>query len=260
MNTNTILTGDCLGLLPGVPATTADLIFADPPFNIGLRYPGYDDRLPKDAYLAFTDRWLGAVARVLSPTGSLFVQIADEWAGYLQTRLDALGLRWRNTLIWYYEFGPHQKNKFGRNHQQILYYVADANRFTFHADAVRVPSARQLKYKDKRANPKGRVPGDVWDFSRVCGTFKERQAHCCQTPEQVLDRIIRVASRPGDLVLDPMCGSGTALVVAKRLGRRYLGVELSEETAGLARQRLEATPQAEAEPAGTAEAPVARPA
>jgi site-specific DNA-methyltransferase (adenine-specific) len=233
-----ILADDCLAALPTLPAGCASLIFVDPPFNIGLSYVGYSDNLSREEYLAFTDNWLAAVRRVLSPTGSLFVQIADEWAGYLQVRLDSLGLTWRNTIIWAYAFGPHQKGKFGRDHQQVLYYVADPRRFAFNADAVRVPSARQTKYRDKRANPEGRVPGDVWHFPRVCGTFNERQGHVCQTPEAVLERIVRVASNPGDLVLDPMAGTGTALAVARRLGRSYLGIELCRETAELARRRL----------------------
>jgi hypothetical protein len=166
MDTDTITTGDCLDVLPTLPDGCAQLIYADPPFNIGLDYPGYDDNQPRDAYLDFTDRWLAAVARVLSPTGSLFVQIADEWAGYLQVRLDALGLHRQNTLIWEYGLGPHQSRKFGRNHQQVFYYAADRRRFTLNADAVRVPSARQTRYRDRRANPKGRVPGDVWHIPR----------------------------------------------------------------------------------------------
>src|SRR5436305_1022831 len=109
MPTDCVITGDCLEILPTLPTWSADLVFADPPFNIGLAYDGYDDRLPRQAYLAFTDRWLDAVRHVLSPTGSLFVQIADEWAGYFQVRLDALGLTWRNTIIWQYDFGTHQK-------------------------------------------------------------------------------------------------------------------------------------------------------
>jgi DNA modification methylase len=240
MDTDRIITGDCLDVLPTLPPGVADLVFADPPFNIGLDYPGYVDRLTREHYLAWTDLWLAEVPRVLSPAGSLFVQIADEWAGYLQVRLDALGLTWRNTIIWHYRFGPHQKRKFGRDHQQVLYYVADPERLTFNADDVRVRSARQ-EQGDKRADPKGRVPGDVWTFPRVCGTFRERRGHVCQTPKRVLERIVRVASNPGDLVLDPFAGTGTALAVARSLGRRYLGVELCGETADLARRRVETT-------------------
>ncbi len=123
----------------------------------------------------------------------------------------------------------------------------DAKKFTFNDAAIRVPSARQLVYGDRRANKNGRLPDDTWIlrpqdiagrvsadedtwyFPRVCGTFKERAGfHGCQMPEQLLGRIIKVSSNPGDLVLDPFGGSGTTLVVAKKLGRDYLGFELSE--------------------------------
>ena len=126
------------------------------------------------------------------------------------------------------------------------------------AAAVRVPSARQTTYADRRANPVGKLPddtwvlrpqeddrlftadSDTWSVSRVCGTFKERTDHPCQMPEAVLERIVKVASNPGDLVLDPFAGSGTTLAVAKRLGRRYLGTELSAHYAERVRERLAA--------------------
>jgi len=235
-----VIVGDCLDVLPTLPPRCAALVFADPPFNIGYEYDQYDDRLTRADYLRFTDDWFAAVLRVLAPDGSLFVQIADEWAGYLQVRLDALGLTWRNTIIWSFEFGTHQQHKFGRDHQQILYYVRDPKRYTFNADAVRVPSARQTRYGDKRADPRGRVPGDVWHFPRVCGTFHSRNKGGvgCQTPEAVLDRIIRVASDPDDLVVDPFAGSGTTLAVAKALGRHFVGIELSAAYADGVRRRL----------------------
>src|SRR6202007_242557 len=113
---------------------------------------------------------------------------------------------------------------------------------------IRVPSARQLVYADRRAHPTGRLPDgtwilrpqdlldgfnaseDTWYFPRVCGTFKERAGwHGCQMPEQLLGRIIRACSHEGDLVLDPFAGSGTTLAVAKKLGRHFLGFELSEQ-------------------------------
>jgi DNA modification methylase len=257
LQTNTILHGDCLRLLAQLPEACVDLAFADPPFNIGYEYDVYDDRQSRDDYLAWTDRWLAAVRRVLRPAGSFFVAIGDEYAAEIKVRLDALGLTMRNWIVWHYTFGVHCQKKFTRSHAHILYYVADAKRFTFNADAVRVPSARQTTYADRRANPKGRVPDDTWVLrpqedgrffgpetdtwyvSRVCGTFKERTGHPCQMPEALLERIVRVASNPGDLVLDPFVGSGTTLAAAKRLGRRYLGMELSKEYAERVRQRLD---------------------
>jgi site-specific DNA-methyltransferase (adenine-specific) len=235
---NRILTGDCLVILPTLPPGCADLVVADPPFNRGLPYPGYKDRLPRTEYLAWLGRLLAACVRVLSPAGSLFVQIGPEWAGYAQVELDRLGLCWRNTVPWVYAFGPHQRRKFAPSWQPVLYYVRDAGRFTFNADAIRVPSARQTKYRDKRAHPAGRVPGDVWPFPRICGTHRERRGHPCQTPEALVERIVRAASNPGDLVLDPCCGSGTVPAVAKMLRRRWVGIEVSEAAAERARRRV----------------------
>lgn len=256
MPTDEVLVGDCLELLAGLPEASVDLAFADPPFNIGYEYDRYDDRRAKEDYLVWTERWLAAVRRLLTPTGSFFVAIGDEYAAEVKVRLDALGLTMRNWIVWHYTFGVNCTRKFNRSHAHIFYYVADPKRYTFNAAAVRVPSARQTTYADRRANPAGKLPDDTWVLrpqedgrlfpsdsdtwyvSRVCGTFKERTAHPCQMPEGVLERIVRIASNPGDLVLDPFAGSGTTLAVAKRLGRRYLGVELSPEYAERVRQRL----------------------
>lgn len=229
--------GDCLDVLPTLPAGGARLVFADPPFNIGYRYDVYEDRRPKAEYLAWADRWLAECVRVLDPTGSFFLAIGDECAAEYKVRLDALGLTMRNWIVWHYAFGPHQKKKFGRDHAHILYYVRDPKRFTFNADAVRVESARQ-RDGDRRANPAGRVPGDVWSVPRLPGNARERTGHPCQMPESILDRIVRATTDPGDLVVDPFAGSGTTLAVAQRLGRRAIGCELSETYQALARERL----------------------
>lgn len=251
-----VFTGDCLRHLAELPSASVDLAFADPPFNIGYEYDVYNDRQDRKAYLAWSERWLEAVRRVLKPNGSFYVAIGDEYVAELKVRLDDLGLTMRNWIVWHYTFGVNCKRKFNRSHAHILYYVMDPKRFTFNADAVRVPSARQTTYADRRANPAGKLPDDTWVLrpqedprcfppesdtwyvARVCGTFKERTGHPCQMPEAVLERIIAVSSNPGDLVLDPFAGSGTTLAVAKRLGRRYLGIELSPEYAERVRERL----------------------
>jgi len=158
-----------------------------------------------------------------------------------------LGLVCRSWVVWYYTFGVNSKQKFSRSHAHLFHFVKDPDAFTFNADAIRVPSARELVYGDKRADPTGRLPddtwilrpqdlpegfaadADTWYFPRVCGTFKERSGwHGCQMPEQLLGRIIRASSNPGDLVLDPFGGSGTTLAVAEEIeagvcGLRALG-------------------------------------
>jgi site-specific DNA-methyltransferase (adenine-specific) len=252
-----ILTGDCVQLLAKLPEASIDLAFADPPFNIGYEYDAYDDRRAREEYLAWSEGWLGAVRRVLKPTGSFYVAIGDEYVAELKVRLDALGLTMRNWIVWHYTFGVNCTKKFNRSHAHILYYVGSPKRYTFNDAEVRVPSARQTTYADRRANPRGKLPDDTWVLrpqedgrffgpdtdtwyvARVCGTFKERTGHPCQMPEAVLERIIRVSSNPGDVVLDPFAGSGTTLAVAKRLGRRYLGIEFSPNYADAVRRRLE---------------------
>ena len=256
MLVNDVLHGDCLSILPTLPENSVDLAFADPPFNIGYEYDVYEDRKSREVYLEWTQRWLMEVRRVLKPHGTFYVAIGDEYAAELKVRLDSLGLTLRNWIVWHYTFGVSCKQKFNRSHAHIFYYVVDPRNCTFNADAVRVPSARQTTYADRRANPLGKLPDDTWVlrpqedarffgpgedtwyFSRVCGTFKERAGHPCQMPEAVLERILRASSNPGDLVLDPFAGSGTTLAVAKRLGRRFLGIELSADYTRHIRERL----------------------
>ena len=255
---NDVRVGDCIDVMDKLPGGCVDLAFADPPFNIGYEYDVYQDRRAKAEYLEWTEQWMKGVARVLKPTGSFFLAIGDEYAAEMKIRLDALGFTMRNWIIWHYTFGVNCSKKFNRSHAHILYYVADPKRFTFESDRVRVPSARMTTYADRRANPVGKLPddtwvlrpqehgdhfaaeSDTWSVSRVCGTFKERTGHPCQMPEGVLERIVKVASNEGDLVFDPFAGSGTTLAVAKRLKRRYLGIELSEDYADAVRVRLDA--------------------
>jgi site-specific DNA-methyltransferase (adenine-specific) len=257
---NRVHRGDCLDLLARMPDASVHLAFADPPFNIGYDYDSYDDRLAADDYLTWSKRWMGEVARVLQPDGTFWLAIGDEYAAELKvTATRELGFTCRSWVVWYYTFGVNCKQKFSRSHAHIFHFVKNPATFTFNTDAIRVPSARELVYGDKRACPTGRLPddtwilrpqdlpegfatdGDTWYFPRVCGTFKERSGwHGCQMPEQLLGRIIRASSHESDVVLDPFGGSGTTLAVAKKLGRRFIGLELSEQYATRIEDRLAA--------------------
>jgi len=251
---------DCLEGLADLPDGSVDLVFADPPFNIGFKYDGYDDRRDADDYLAWSRRWTSEVVRVLKPTGTFWLAIGDDYAAELSVmQKHDHRLVLRNWVIWYYTFGVNCTKKFSRSHSHLFYFVKDETAMTFNAadSAIRVPSARQLVYGDKRANPRGRLPDDTWVlrpqdipesfgadedtwyFPRVNGTFKERAGwHGCQMPEQLLGRIVRACSNPGDVVLDPFAGSGTTLAVARKLDRRPIGFELSEKYAARACERL----------------------
>jgi DNA modification methylase len=253
---------DCIAGMADLPDGSVDLVFADPPFNIGYEYDEYDDRLEADQYLDWSRRWTEQAVRILKPDGTFWLAIGDEYAAELKVMLQREhGLTCRSWVVWYYTFGVNCKYKFSRSHAHLLYMVRDPEKFTFNADdpAIRIPSARQLVYADKRANPKGRLPDDTWIIRpqdipesfqphedtwyvpRVNGTFKEREGwHGCQMPERVLERIIRACSHPGETVLDPFTGSGTTLTVAKKLGRRFIGYELSESYATHAQGRIDA--------------------
>ena len=260
--------GDCIAGMKKLPAGCVDLAFADPPFNIGYDYDKYDDSRKDNDYLDWSKEWIAQVIRLLKSDGAFWLAIGDEYAAELKVLTTReLGLTCRSWVVWYYTFGVHCKFKFTRSHAHLFHFVKDPKKFTFNHEQVRVPSARQLVYGDKRANPQGRVPddtwimrptpheswilrpqdlpegfepdGDTWYYSRVCGTFKERQGfHGCQMPEQLLGRIIRACSNEGETVFDPFTGSGTTLAVAKKLERRYLGFELSQDYVRETRQRL----------------------
>ncbi|HUU31640.1 MAG TPA: site-specific DNA-methyltransferase [Phycisphaerae bacterium] len=242
-----IVQGNLLEVLPAWPAECVDLIFADPPFNIGYKYDRYRDDLPPEKYMAWTERWIEACLRVLKPGGTFWIAIGDEYAAEVRVAMRRRATL-RNWVVWHYTFGQNCKGKFNRSHAHLFYFVKDPKRFTFNTDAVRIRSDRQLKYNDKRANPKGKLPDDVWTFSRVCGTFKERVGwHPCQMPLALLERIVLACSKSGDVVLDPFAGSGTTLLAASRHGRRWVGVELSRRYAARAAKRIAAALPATAE-------------
>lgn len=236
MEVNQVYLGDCVEIMKTFSKESVDLVFADPPYNIGVNYDKYQDNLTYDEYYDWSRKWIEECYRVLKRSGSIYIAIGDEFAAEINVLLKKTGFYFRNWIIWYYTFGQHQRKKFCRSHTHIHYFSKDKNNFIFNADAVRVPSARQLKYNDKRANCKGRVPDDVWGMpdkiwkmSRVCGTFNERIGkHPCQLPEALLERIIKASSNDNDIVLDPFSGTGTTAVVAKKLNRKYITIEISE--------------------------------
>lgn len=251
---------DCIAGMNSIPAGTVDLVFADPPFNIGYEYDVYEDRMKAEQYLDWSKQWGTAVVRALKPDGTFWLAIGDDFAAELKIMFQQLGLSCRSWVIWYYTFGVNCKRKFSRSHTHLFHFVKDAKNFTFNTEDIRVPSARQLVYADNRADSRGRLPDDtwilrpqdapesftpeedVWHVPRVCGTFKERAGwHGCQMPEKILERIIKACSNPGETVLDPFGGSGSTLITAKKLDRRFLGFELSEDYAKRINERLERT-------------------
>lgn len=251
--------GDCLDFFPHVTGGVVDLAFADPPFNIGFDYGDgeYDDKLPAGEYEGWSEMWMRQVYRILKPNGTFWLAIGDEWVADLRVLARKIGFHLRSWVIWHYTFGVQCERKFARSHTHLLYFTKHKSDFTFNVSDVRVPSARQLVYNDKRANPAGKLPddtwilrpqdladgfpadGDIWFVPRICGTFKQRQLGAAnQMPEQLLARVIRACSNEGQTIFDPMAGTGTTLAVAKKLNRRYLGCELSARFAELIEKRI----------------------
>jgi DNA modification methylase len=240
-----IIAGDCVEVLDTIEPGSARLVFADPPYNIGVDYDRHDDQMEPVDYLAWCERWIRAAVRTLAPDGSLWLLVNHEWGWRLAgIAVDGAGLHLRQWLTWYESFGVNCTRKFNRCSRPLLWLVRDPGRFVFNPDAVRTESAR-LRYGDKRANPAGKILDDVWIIPRVAGTHRERIAGFpTQLPVELVSRIVACASQPDDLVIDPFSGSATTGIVCKELGRRYIGIELSEDYAERSRRRLASvTPQ-----------------
>jgi len=248
--------GDCRKVLPDLQSEYArgvDLIFADPPFNLEVNYDGWDDGLPRDEYLLFTYEWLDRCIDVLRPGGALWVNIPEDTVSRIDVHLEDRGMVRRKHCIKVFRFGQNTQDNFITGHTHCLYFIKPGAKHTWNPEAVLVPSDRATKYNDSRTigksdgSPDGqRLPFDVWGvegdgkyWGRVQGNNNERRPqHQNQLPEVYLERVIRSTSNPGDLVLDPFCGSGTTSTVARALNRRSITIEVSPQSAESAWERI----------------------
>jgi site-specific DNA-methyltransferase (adenine-specific) len=237
---------DCLEASHLIESGSVRLIFADPPYNIGVDYGDHydDDREPAE-YLGWCESWLSCCRDLLAPDGSLWLLHDYRWWGRILPIAEALGFHLRQPIIWYESFGVNCTRMFNRCSRPLWWLIKDRKHFVFNEDApqIRRDSARLAEYNDPRANPLGKLWDDVWGFdssiARVVGTAKERMpGFPTQLPLDLLRPVVACASDPGDLVVDPFCGSGTTGVACLELGRRFIGIERSEEFAELSRLRL----------------------
>lgn len=226
---DTILEGDALALLPQLPAGTVDLVVTDPPFAIdfraqranynrtGSRVLGGYREIPRDQYQDFTVRWMQEAFRVLSPSGSLYVFSGWNRLKEVLCGLDEAGFTTVNHLIWKFQFGVFTRRRYVTSHYHILFAVKDPSDYTF--------------------NKQDHYPEDVWVIPREY--WRGRQKTATKLPREIVRRILAYSSNPGDLVLDPFIGSGTVAVVAREMGRHFLGFEISHEYFSFALGRLQ---------------------
>jgi site-specific DNA-methyltransferase (adenine-specific) len=243
-----IFWGDVLQVLSEeIPDNSIDLIFADPPYNIGKKFNGREDKWTSDdEYLEWCYRWLDLCVGKLKETGSLYVMAATQNMPYVDIYLRKK-LHILSRIVWCYDSSGVQARKyFGSLYEPILFCVKDKMRYTFNADDILVEArtGAERKLIDYRKptpavyNSK-KVPGNVWEIPRVRYRMDEYENHPTQKPTALLERIVRASSNPGDLVLDPFSGTFTTSYVAKTLGRRSIGIEIEEEYVKIGLRRLQ---------------------
>ena len=239
--------GDAVSVLRDkIPERSVNLIFADPPYNIGKRFCNFVDKWPTNQdYIAWCQEWLDLCISRLANNGSMYVMGSTQAMPYtdlfLSERLDVL-----SRIVWHYDSsGVQAKRYYGSLYEPILFCVKDKADYTFNSRDIMVEAKTGLKRRliDYRKTVPTqynsiKVPGNVWYFPRVRYRMDEYEKHPTQKPEALLERMIKASSNPGDTVLDPFAGTFTASAVAKRLGRRSIGIETQEEYVKVGLRRL----------------------
>jgi len=266
-----ILLGDNLELLPTLPAAFARLCYIDPPFNTGkvqrrarmrvrktggvgerrgfagrsyrvqkLRSAAFDDR--HDDYCGFLLPRIELALRCLTPDGSLFVHLDAREVHHVKVALDALLGRahFMNEIVWAYDYGARTKTRWPAKHDSLLWYALDPRRYVFRYEAIdRIPYlAPSLVTPEKAA--RGKTPTDVWWQTIVPTGGKEKTGYPTQKPLAILERIVKVHSEPGDVVLDFFAGSGTTGEAAAKHGRGFVLIDESKAAVRVMQKRLAA--------------------
>ena len=255
-----IVCADNLAFTESLPDGCCDLIYIDPPFNSGKNHTVAAGGLRVrdvwsgdiDVYMAFLTPRLGQMYRLLADTGTMYVHLDWHAVHYVKVYLDGLfgAGNFLNEVVWSYRTGGLSKQWFARKHDTILVYAKrkGMHRFNvlrqgeFRTDGMNYDDAGRPYKKTKKGrlyfHREGPALTDVWDIPFLSTVSSERVGYPTQKPEALLDRIVRASSNPGDLLADFFCGSGTTLVVARRLGRRFVGCDVSRGAVRIAQQRL----------------------
>ena len=251
----TIYLGNCIEILSKIDDDSVDLIFADPPYNIGKKFANFNDSWSSDsAYAEWCYEWLESCIRILKDSGSMYVMSSTQSMPYLDLWLrDRINILSR--IVWNYDSsGVQARRHFGSLYEPILHCVKNKNNFTFNSKDIeieaRTGAVRNLiDYRKVKPTPykATKVPGNTWYFPRVRYRMTEYEDHPSQKPEALLERIILASSNPLDLVLDPFAGTFTTCAVAQRLKRKSIGVELESKYFKIGLRRLELTTHFEGE-------------
>ena len=247
--TDKIIIGDMLAVSPLLPEKSVDLIVADPPYNLTKSFNGTTfAKRSCSAYESYTRQWLAAVKPLLKETGSIYV--CCDWESSLVIgRVLGEFFHVRNRITWQREKGRGAKANW-KNAMEDIWFATNSNDYTFNLEAVKIrkkviaPYRVEGKPKDwdetAEGNFRDTCPSNFWDDITIpFWSMPENTAHPTQKPEKLLAKIILASSSAGDLILDPFSGSGTTCVAAKKLDRRYMGIEIEKQYCVWAEQRLE---------------------
>jgi len=240
---NQIIQGDCLKVMKNIPDNFVDMTFADPPFNLGKKYNGYRDNKEFNEYLNWCKQWIYEMVRVTKQTGSIFVHNIPKWLTYYSSFLNEIAY-FKHWIAWDAPTAPMGKS-LQPAHYGILYYVKDSKKNKFYE--IRYPHKRCRKcgyllkdYGGKKAglHPFGPLVSDVWtDIHRIKHN-KYRDEHPCQLPLHLLERIILMSTDESDIVLDPFVETGTTVIAAKRLSRKFIGIDIDEKYVNITKDKL----------------------
>jgi site-specific DNA-methyltransferase (adenine-specific) len=242
---------DCIDWLKTLPTGEANLIIADPPYNI--KKAEWDNFDSQQQYVEWCMKWIKESHRVLCDTGTIYIMGFSEILAHIKVSADHLfaGCKW---LIWYYRNKANFGKDWGRSHESILHFRKSDN-FTFNIDKIRIPyNQHTLKYPDHpqtmtsqygngkeytwQPHPLGAKPKDVLEMPTLCNTTKEKTLHPTQKPEELIQKYILASSNESDLVIDPFGGAGTTYAVCERHNRRWLGCETDESYCLIIEKRL----------------------
>ena len=246
-----MLCQDNLTFMHPLPSDSMKLIVTSPPYNIGKKY---ESRSKLEAYIQKQTRVIAECARLLHPEGSICWQVGNHLDKGEVFPLDIIlyhlfknhGLKLRNRIIWQFEHGLHCKKRLSGRHETILWFTK-GDTYTFNLDPIRVPQKYPKKkhHKGPKAgqfscNPLGKNPGDVWSIPNVKYNHIEKTSHPCQFPVELIERLVLSLTNPGDSVLDPYMGVGSAIIAAAKYERMGYGCDILQEYVDIAWERLHA--------------------